>query len=138
MILPVGAGRQEGIPSPNTVRLLRRDIVPSALRSDVGPLSFQSLGHGPFICLRQAGPTTQAIRRQATIYTASTHGGVDPASSDGRKALGVDGRPIVPHQQIQWVRYKLKRVAVTTSHGRLRCRPQNQSPTDPFGLDGAR
>jgi hypothetical protein len=34
---------------------------------------------------------------------ASTHNGVDLASSDGRKALGMDGRPIVPHRQIQWV-----------------------------------
>jgi len=34
---------------------------------------------------------------------ASTHGGVDPASSDGREALGVDGRSIMPHWQIQWV-----------------------------------
>jgi hypothetical protein len=34
---------------------------------------------------------------------ASTHGGVDLASSNGRKVLGVDGHPIVPHRQIQWV-----------------------------------
>jgi len=34
---------------------------------------------------------------------ALTHGGVDLASSDGRKVLGVDGRSIVQHQQIQWV-----------------------------------
>jgi len=94
MILPVGAGRQEGIPSPNF------NLIVALGHS---PLSFQSSGHGPFIGLRQAGPTTQAIRRQAIIHTASTHGGVDLASSDGRKALGVDGRSIVPHRQIQWV-----------------------------------
>jgi hypothetical protein len=32
-----------------------------------------------------------------------THGGVDLAFSDWPKALGVDGRPIEPHRQIQWV-----------------------------------
>jgi len=36
-------------------------------------------------------------------HTASTHCGVNLASSDGRKALSVDGRSIVPHRQIQWV-----------------------------------
>jgi hypothetical protein len=30
-------------------------------------------------------------------------GGVDLASSDGRKALGISSYPIVPHWQIQWV-----------------------------------
>jgi len=43
------------------------------------------------------------MRQQATIHTASTRGGVDLASSDERKALGVDGRSIVLHRQIQWV-----------------------------------
>ena len=97
MILPVGAGRQEGTPSPNFSLIVALGLVPSALRRDVGPLSIQSSGHSPLLGLRQAGPTTRAIRRQATIHMASTHGGVDLASSDGRKALGVDGRPIVPH-----------------------------------------
>jgi hypothetical protein len=103
MILPVGAGRQEGIPSPNFSLIVALGLVPSALRRDVGPLSIQSSGHSPLIGLQQAGPTTQAIHQQATINTASTRGGVDLASSDGCKALGVDGRSIVLHQQIQWI-----------------------------------
>ena len=34
---------------------------------------------------------------------ASTNGGVDLASSNGHKALGMDAPQIVPHWQIQWV-----------------------------------
>ncbi len=81
MVLPVGTGRQEGIPSPCFYLIV-------------------ALGQSPLSCLRRAGPTARAKRRQATIHMALTHGGVNLASSDGRKALGVDGRPIVPRRQI--------------------------------------
>jgi hypothetical protein len=64
------------------------------------PSAFNPRDNSPLIGLRRAGPTTRAICRQATIHMASTHNGVDLASSDGRKALGMDGRPIVPHRQI--------------------------------------
>jgi hypothetical protein len=94
MILHVGTGRQEGIPSPNFYLIVLLGH---------SPLSIQSLGHSPLSSLPRAGPTTRAIRRQASIHMASTHCGVDLASSNGRKALGVDGHPIVPHRQIQWV-----------------------------------
>jgi hypothetical protein len=98
MILPVGRGWKEGTTSPKI-----SVIVPSASPQDVGPLSIQSSGHSPLIGLRRAGPTTQAIRQQASIHMASTHCGVDLASSNGCKAFGVDSHPIVPHQQIKWV-----------------------------------
>jgi hypothetical protein len=38
--------------------------------------------------------------KKPCYHTALTHGGVDLASSNEHKALGVDGRPIVPHWQI--------------------------------------
>ena len=79
---------------------MHRDLVPSALRQDVGRLSVQSSGYSPLSDLRQAGPTTRAIHQQASIRTALTHCGVDLASSVGCKALGVDGRQIVLHRQI--------------------------------------
>ena len=66
MILPVGRGWRERYPfSQIQFDCCIGTIVPSALCLDVGPLSVQSLGHSPFIGLRQAGLTTQAICRQA-------------------------------------------------------------------------
>ena len=59
MILPVGRGWRERYPfSQIQFDCCIGTIVPSALRLDVGPLSVQSLGHSPFIGLRQAGLTT--------------------------------------------------------------------------------
>jgi hypothetical protein len=48
-------------------------------------------------------PRLEPFVDKPCYHTASTHDGVDLASSDERKALGVDGHPIVPHWQIQWV-----------------------------------
>jgi len=88
MILPVGAGRQEGIPFPNFNLIVA---------SGHSPLSFTSRHWSPQYSILG----TQSLHW--TIHTALTHGGVDLASSDGRKMLGVDGLSIVPHWQIQWV-----------------------------------
>ena len=103
MVLPVGTGRQEGIPSPCFYLIVVSGQSPISFASGRWSPQRSILGNSPLIGLRRAGPTTRAIRRQATIHMASTHNGVDLASSDGRKALGLDGRPIVPHRQIQWV-----------------------------------
>jgi hypothetical protein len=103
MILPVGRGWQEGIPSPKYSLIVASGHSPLSFASGRWSPQRSIPDNSPLIGLRRAGPTTRAIRQQATIHTASTHNGVDLASSDGRKALGMDGRPIMPHRQIQWV-----------------------------------
>jgi len=101
MILPVGTGRQEGIPSPNFYSIVASGQSPlsfasgrwspqhSILRTTVPSLAYDGLGLRPKPC-----------GNKPCYHMASTHGGVDLASSDGRKALGVDGHPILLHRQI--------------------------------------
>ena len=138
MILPVGAGRQEGIPSPNFNLIVA---------SEHSPLSFASRRWSP----QHSILGTQSLHWLATgwshdpSHTSTSHNshGLDSrqsrsGSSDGRKALGVDGRSIALHPQIQWVYINSEEVPVTTSHGRSSSSASDSvSPTDPIGLDGA-
>ena len=101
MILPVGTGRQEGIPSPNFCLIVV---------SGQNPLSF-ALGHWSPQCLILGTavpslaydglvPQPEPYVDKPCYHMASTNGGVDLASRDGRKVLGMDGNPIVPQQQV--------------------------------------
>jgi hypothetical protein len=81
MILPVGRGWQEGIPSPK---------ISLIVASGHSPLSFVSIRWSP----------KHLILKTQSLRWLVTGGGVDLASSDGLKALGVDGCPIVPHKQM--------------------------------------
>jgi len=92
---------------PIFIWLLHWDIVPSALRWDVGLLSVLSSGHSPLSNLQWAVPMTQAILQQASIHTASTHCGVNLAYRWMQSARC--GQP--PNRATS-------AVPVTTSHGR--------------------
>jgi hypothetical protein len=101
MILPVGTGRQEGIPSPNFCLIVASGQSPLSFVS--GHWSPQRLILGttfPSLAYDGLVPQPEPYVDKPCYHTASTNGGVDLASSDGHKALGVDGNPIVPHQQI--------------------------------------
>ena len=77
-------------------------LVLSALHWDVGPLSIQSWGKTvPSLAINRLVPQPKPyVNKPCYHHTASTHGEVDLASSNGHKELGVDGHPIVTHRQI--------------------------------------
>ena len=80
-----------------------RTTVPSALHQDGGPISIQSSGQQSPQRLSTSCHDPSHTSTKPTYHSALAHNRVDLASSNGRKALGVDGHPIMQDWQILWV-----------------------------------
>jgi hypothetical protein len=100
MILPVGLGWQEGIPSPNFNLIVA---------SGHSPLSFAFGRSSPQLFNRDQVPmafdgwwsyNTAIVDRARNSHGLDSWQSRSVASSNGHKALGLDGHPIMQHWQI--------------------------------------
>jgi hypothetical protein len=105
MILPVGPGRREGIPSPYFYLIVGSGHSPLSFAlgrwSHQHPILGTTVSY--WLTTSWSHNPSHTLSCQPPIYTASTGGGVDVAFSDRCKAIGMGSHPIVPHRQIQWV-----------------------------------